>query len=100
MTMSRFSPTRQTSHRRRPALALEALDKRDLMASVLFDAPTGVLTITGSAQDDVAKVAVVRGQVKADLTCYSDAPPNLSFFSASKTVPAASIKEIKFFGLD
>lgn len=90
----------RSSQKRRPGLAIEALEKRDLMASIGFNAPTGVLTITGSAEDDVAKVSVVGGQVKATLTCYSTAPPNLSFFSDTKYFAAGAVKAIKFYGLD
>jgi hypothetical protein len=85
---------------RRPSLTVNTLEGRDLMAAIGFDAPTGVLTITGSAQNDVAKVSVVGGQVKASLTCYSTAPPNLSFFSDTKTFAYSAVKEVKFYGLD
>jgi Ca2+-binding RTX toxin-like protein len=92
--------SRSTLLRPKSRLGIEALEKRDLMASILFNAPTGVLTITGSSQDDVASVAVVGMQVKASLTCYSDAPPNLSFFSDTESFAIGSVKEIKFYGLD
>jgi hypothetical protein len=70
------------------------------MASIGFDNLTGVLTINGSNEDDIAKVSVVGTQIKATLDCYSTAPPNLSFFSSTKFFTASAVKEIKFYGFD
>ena len=85
---------------RKTRLGIETLEKRDLMASISFNSMTGVLTINGSSEDDVAQVKVVGSQIQANLTCYSTAPPNLSFFSDSKNYAYSSVKEIKFNGFD
>lgn len=85
---------------RKARLGIDSLERRDVPASISFDNVTGVLTINGSSEDDVAKVSVVGSQIKATLDCYSSAPPNLSFFSDAKLYSATSVKQIKFNGFD
>ena len=78
---------------RRVRLQTEPLERRELMsAGIDFNPATGVVSIYGSDQDDVATVTAAYRQVKVALTCYSDAPPNLSFFSDSKSFQAARRK--------
>lgn len=89
-----------TPRARKTRLGIDSLERRDVPASISFDNVTGVLTINGSSEDDVAKVSVVGSQIKATLDCYSSAPPNLSFFSDAKYYAASSVKEIKFYGFD
>ena len=70
-----------TSSRRRlgrAQLGFEALEQRMVPAGIFLNPVTGDVTILGSSQDDVAKVAIVNDQVKVSLDCYSDAPPYLT----------------------
>lgn len=97
--MSKFKGSKKRSGVERKArLGCEALEKRDLMAGVVFNNVTGVLAIHGSNQDDVANVSVVGNQVKVSLTGYANVEPYLSFYSTSKSYSAAAVKEVKFFG--
>lgn len=48
--------TNRFTNRARPGL--ETLERRDVPAGIFFDAATGVLTIEGSKDDDVASVTV------------------------------------------
>ena len=94
------SQKRPVAISRQVRLGVEALEDRLVPASIVFDAGAGILTINGSTQDDVASVAIVNGQLKASLTCYGDAPPNLIFFNDAKFYSPASVTKIVFNGFD
>jgi Calpain family cysteine protease/RTX calcium-binding nonapeptide repeat (4 copies) len=102
--MSRFSLRRSASGRQRatprPRLGVESLERRDLMAGISFDAPTGVLTIIGSTHNDESIVSQAFGRVKASLVCKSDTSGQPPIFTDFKNLPASSVKEIVFDGQD
>jgi hypothetical protein len=79
---------------------VERFEEREVPAAITFSSRTGIVTITGSSQDDLASVAVIGSDVKVDLKCYSSAPPNLEFFVDSKTFSASAVKSVTFKGLD
>src|SRR5262245_17926918 len=84
---------RSAANRRKRSLAIEALEKRDLMsASISFDSATGVLTLDGDEHNEVAIVSEAFGDIKATM--------NSGAVTYQKTVSAASVSKIVFDGHD